>query len=510
MKKIFCELCDCNEFAKEGGLFVCQGCGTKYSTEEARALMREVEDVSSPAEASVSTPPFEVNHQQIDNLFILAENAFKACNNQEAEDYCNKIIEIDVNCYKAWILKGKAIGWQSTYSNPRVLEGAIAMRKAVDFAPEDLKEDVAIEALVAIKGICIALQSLTKDNFSGSPTEANRDKFFEFCKICADATDYFNDVSVTIKAISFDVWKDQKKTMAEYMNLAGVAAVKFVRDKWNGIQYPNHDSWKTYLDWFGEIKNVFINSIENGEAAGEDENELITRYKNRIIALEDPMESCCYKQEWQSWSSSYVWVVDYHLSDSAKASRREEIRECRTAIFELQKKIDDKKAEEERAAAEERQKLIEEYWEKHREEKENFLNEKDQLNGKCSSVLAKITDLDKQIADLQAQENGKLPSEEQESLLRLRVKELENRKGNLGIFSGKEKKQLTEQILDLEDKIFAVSAQIQREKRIRGAEIANQVDPLIIKKNELQKELEGYNKRIAEIDAFLTRDPLEE
>ena len=31
MKKIVCELCDGTEFVKEGGMFVCQGCGTKYT-----------------------------------------------------------------------------------------------------------------------------------------------------------------------------------------------------------------------------------------------------------------------------------------------------------------------------------------------------------------------------------------------------------------------------------------------------------------------------------------------
>ncbi|MBR4866389.1 MAG: hypothetical protein IKU11_06855 [Clostridia bacterium] len=44
MKKIVCEMCESTEFVKEGGLFVCQGCGCKYPPEEARKLMREVEE----------------------------------------------------------------------------------------------------------------------------------------------------------------------------------------------------------------------------------------------------------------------------------------------------------------------------------------------------------------------------------------------------------------------------------------------------------------------------------
>lgn len=41
MKKICCELCGSNDFVKDGGMFVCQSCGTKYTLEEAKKLMIE-------------------------------------------------------------------------------------------------------------------------------------------------------------------------------------------------------------------------------------------------------------------------------------------------------------------------------------------------------------------------------------------------------------------------------------------------------------------------------------
>lgn len=36
-----CELCGGNDFVKSEGMFVCQGCGTKYSPEDAQKLMKE-------------------------------------------------------------------------------------------------------------------------------------------------------------------------------------------------------------------------------------------------------------------------------------------------------------------------------------------------------------------------------------------------------------------------------------------------------------------------------------
>ena len=41
MKALVCELCGGNDFVKEGDFFVCQSCGTKYSSEDAKKMMIE-------------------------------------------------------------------------------------------------------------------------------------------------------------------------------------------------------------------------------------------------------------------------------------------------------------------------------------------------------------------------------------------------------------------------------------------------------------------------------------
>lgn len=39
MKPLTCEMCNSTEIIKQDGLYVCQSCGTKYSTEEAKKMM---------------------------------------------------------------------------------------------------------------------------------------------------------------------------------------------------------------------------------------------------------------------------------------------------------------------------------------------------------------------------------------------------------------------------------------------------------------------------------------
>lgn len=164
MKKIVCDLCESTEFTKEGGFFICQGCGTKYSLEEAKAMMREVEG-SAPVSAGApvtAVPMGNPNQQQIDNMLILATTAFDADNNKEAENYCNQVIALDAMNYKAWLLKGKAAGWQSTIQNQRITEAAHAFAQAIDFAPEDEKEAVKEEAVEQLKRLGLACISLRK------------------------------------------------------------------------------------------------------------------------------------------------------------------------------------------------------------------------------------------------------------------------------------------------------------------------------------------------------------
>lgn len=61
MKKIVCEMCECTEFAKVDGMFVCQECGCKYTVADARKLMVEMADEPDmPAEPAVQEEPEEV------------------------------------------------------------------------------------------------------------------------------------------------------------------------------------------------------------------------------------------------------------------------------------------------------------------------------------------------------------------------------------------------------------------------------------------------------------------
>lgn len=67
MKQLICEMCGGNDLIKQDGVFVCQNCGTKYTVEEAKKMMKEVvEKVESATDAVKEATDFFKEH--IDGL----------------------------------------------------------------------------------------------------------------------------------------------------------------------------------------------------------------------------------------------------------------------------------------------------------------------------------------------------------------------------------------------------------------------------------------------------------
>lgn len=148
MKQLTCEMCGSTDLTKQDGVFVCQSCGTKYSVEEAKKMMIEgTVEVAGTIKVDDTA--------KIANYYTMAESAYDVGNQKEAESYCNRIIEIDPNNYKAWLLKGRAAGWQSTLANIRVEESVNCFNKAIDNAPEDKVEEVKKAASDEISQLCL-------------------------------------------------------------------------------------------------------------------------------------------------------------------------------------------------------------------------------------------------------------------------------------------------------------------------------------------------------------------
>ena len=85
MKAIVCEMCDSHEFIKQDGLFVCQHCGTKYSLEDAKKLMIEID-----------------NSKKMNNLYERARKSLEVDDLEHAAEYYKLILDESPNDWEAY------------------------------------------------------------------------------------------------------------------------------------------------------------------------------------------------------------------------------------------------------------------------------------------------------------------------------------------------------------------------------------------------------------------------
>lgn len=297
MKQMVCEMCGGTDLIKQDGVFVCQTCGTKYSIEEAKKMM-----IEGNVDVSGSTVKVD-DTGKIDNYLMMAQNAYDSSNQKEAENYCNKIIEIDPNNYKAWLLKGKAAGWQSTLGNLRIEEAVAAFNKALDNAPEDALEDVKKEAGKETINLCTALMRLCCDNFEKYPSEENEKDIKQFVLLAQ------LHALILVSRCGQDL-EGFKSEVADMINISCVSA-------WENVVYKDYheDTHPSKYDWERFITRCFslISLTQTAiDLSDNDDQADVQRYKNMIIYTDNLIKSNSYTY------SSGGYVPDCSLTMEAK------------------------------------------------------------------------------------------------------------------------------------------------------------------------------------------------
>ena len=85
MKAIKCEMCGSTDFQKQDGMFVCQHCKTKYSVEEAKKIMVEIDD-----------------SKKLPNLYERARKSLEVGDLAHAAEYYKEILDIVPQDWEAY------------------------------------------------------------------------------------------------------------------------------------------------------------------------------------------------------------------------------------------------------------------------------------------------------------------------------------------------------------------------------------------------------------------------
>ena len=407
MKQLTCEMCGSNDLLKQDGVFVCQTCGTKYSVEEAKKMMVEgTVEVAGTVKID--------NTASIENYLKISKSAYSSQNQVEAENYANKVIEIAPDNYEAWLIKGKAAGWQSTLANPRFPECVSAFSAALSNTPDDKRDSVIEEIKKEITNISCALISLRAERFIKWPD-------------ADEATGFISDITTILKTVTAFLVKgisisisDIMSPAAEMINKSVINAYKstiYPDYKSNEYPYPNDRDFSKYI----ERIDYCIQLVEQSIKLCDDDSESdIQRYKNLIDLQEYAINACSYDWLHPSvrldssnsgfWTSkgyivdiynNRVYFVKSVLTDSAKSHRRSKISEYKSKISAIEAEID-------RKIKAEKKKKYDEFWSKHSEEHKTLTQElskakqkRDELT-KAQKGYGAVKLLDKHISDITA------------------------------------------------------------------------------------------------------------
>ena len=216
LRAIVCELCGGNNLVKENGYFTCQHCGTRYSLEEARKMMIE-------GTVQVAGTVRVDNSGKVSSYLMMAESALEVNNYMEAEEYANKVIEIEPQNPEAWFIKGKAAGWQSTLGKIRLSESVQCWGNVITYSGDNCakyQQLIADEMSKLIKGVVL----LKVDLFAKSPSNNTANELFHALDLIDLAIRLQEKTQIPAQE-SF--WREY---MASCMNTAAIKGFDYAND----------------------------------------------------------------------------------------------------------------------------------------------------------------------------------------------------------------------------------------------------------------------------------------
>ncbi len=465
MKQLTCEMCESTNLVKQDGFFVCQECGCKYSVEEARRMMSG-DGASAPTAAGKNT--------LIENYLSMASNALSVSNNEEAESYANKTIELDPKNSKAWEIKAEAAGWQSTTTNSRMAEAVNAWLNAIQYLPEDESMEALSDRIAdGYTRLFLAMVNLRANNFGKLQTDEN----LKSLKADIQNGIAWMNILMTRGGVSFN----RACTYNDIARKLNKAAVDGFKDAGNdfGPAHSNMAKWQ----W-----ENYYNSCDNCLAVLDEAVRYCTEgqlgvqiCENYAFIGEKVRDSGSWRFDVNAWTADH-YVSEYAFTAEAKASRNKKI----TAYNE--KKVyfsnDQVKSTVELIQATRKYDEIalgkKKYWEEHAEEKQR--------------LEAERADLEDQIDELKDQID-ELPicKEIEKTLKEIDAKTAE--RDALGIFKFKEKKALQAQI----DELTLKKARQENQRREETAPLKRKIDAHEKRIKEIEDEFAAERGR-AELD----------
>ena len=158
MGKLVCDLCGSDDLIKSEGVFVCQGCGAKYSVEEARQMMGVAAPAPAPTPEPAANEASPVQDLLMGLVGFLAQEAQKASAPQTPAEINNIVCD----SWKKAVSEYKAIEHPTQEQHQVMVDRAKECLGALDAAALS-QPDAVVQAAVIYtncKEICSSARGL--------------------------------------------------------------------------------------------------------------------------------------------------------------------------------------------------------------------------------------------------------------------------------------------------------------------------------------------------------------
>jgi len=261
MKALTCEMCGSTNLIKEGGVFICQSCGTKYSVEEAKKMMVEgTVDVKGTVKVDTS--------DELKNLYEIARRAKDAENSANAEKYFDMILVKDPSSWEAnyYAVYFKSMGckiaeiWSAASDMANCQSSVIKLIKESEI-DETLQKAALTEISLRNTMISSMLFNAAKNHYEGIDASIQHNFIQEYCNNASSSAQIMYNFGDEVDAqfegkysdISISAWKSAIGIHKEY--------VKYLQDKDGNIKIIN-----SYGDKIRKYDSSYTNPYVNTSA----------------------------------------------------------------------------------------------------------------------------------------------------------------------------------------------------------------------------------------------------
>lgn len=468
MKRLTCEMCGSTDLIKDGGVFVCQTCGCKYSIEEAKKMM--VEGVVQ-VEGTVRID----NSDKVETYREMAINAYNSGNTAESYKYFLKVLEIDPTDYQSIFYKGMCQGWETTLARPRVGEAVAAYQQAVRHIPNEIAQRVKEVFISDLTRLMSAWFNKAQERYFDVSDfyQSNRDIIYDYRGVGEKVVKYidgFLDVVLSSKITALI------ESVGELYCSACEAVCSYAQ---------------IYTDYSQS-------SMINSGLSSQDKTPYLRDYDTMIFEVRkynptfkkpDSKYSVIERIDTKAYSSLQAVDINYQKCLEADRAINQRVQKYKDEIIQRQKR-------------ERREK----YWSEHAAEKQQYEARLVSIDSEIRTIRSQDAPYMARIAEIKKDLSQRIPAESQLAELKKQQNDLAEQKSKLGLFAGKQKKALQAQIDSLQAQIDNIDATVKRLKKEIQDDVSARVAVVEAERKPLSDKISALEGEKSRINFELTKD----